>query len=416
MNYVFNEFGEKVLIKNGVRNKDYICPICNQKVFLSGRFSKNYIYHYKDYPCTLIPYFYEKEGKIFLTYFKNLFPEENQDIVLNDVKTNKNILVDVLVDEKALRFIPLTYKKKNFDLEKKILLKKAKELIYIIYIENEIEKGMVELNEYTNSNQLYFHHCDNDFKDMLDLINDKTINNFSLYFLISSTFKNKTNAIKSEGYVPYKRNLLIKATESKQYNKNNYSVKTTKIIEIEDFLKEFKVKFIPTFISQNNLYDELRYVYTDEESDIYYGCPLSKTHLCSTSKVENEEIREMRNCKDGCSPYYPFCNKRIESLKINENVKITKVCRTRTGLITYIEGLDNNKIVKFIPKSLKSFENNISKDLFKVFYNIEKGYYIKLISNDKCKISKNLKKINEGKEIALERVNKENIYLEIKNI
>lgn len=417
MYYVYDEKANKVELKDALRGNKYYCPICHQEVFIGGKKEENYIYHYKDYPCLIKPIFKNSYDKEFFKHYKNMFPKNNRDIIYRSIDDKTKVVVsDITINNKILKILTFSYKKRNFDNEKELFFNKdIKEVIYLINIEEHIKKGLIQYASQTNKNRLYFTHCDEDFKKLLDMI-DEANPKYSLYFSVSSPLKNYQNDFNDDGYIKLERDLLLKAETIKRYNKNNYLVTTSKIVEIEDFLSIFNVKYNPPFLSKRNLYDELSLIKIENDVNYYYGCPISSSHTCSSKECNDPSIQNMNECDGGCSAFKPFCNKRLKELKIDDSINILKVCRTLTGLITYIEGIDSkNKIVKFFPKKLEEIGGEEIKGKFKVFYNTKQGYYIKLIDETSCLISKNKNNFKEDNSYKIEKLDKAKIWKEIKS-
>ena len=128
-------------------------------------------------------------------------------------------------------------------------------------------------------------------------------------------------------------------------------------------------KVIKQELKLSHLYDKLIQLYSKDHTTYYFGCPISRTHMCANCNIDiaknrYTEIMPCMDCRFQCisSNYNEMiCKKRFLDLQLSGNTVVQIESKNKDGFINKLSYLDNGTR-KYL--ELPTFIQNITKDVF----------------------------------------------------
>lgn len=369
MLFALNKEGEKFYIDFANKNEEYFCPCCYGKTILKlGTIRRHHFAHHRETACMdnwhydMTEWHYNWQGK---------FPLECQEIVKEF--GGKKHRADVLIEKEqaVFEFQHSNISSSEFAERNSFYNKLGYKVIWIFDIEEQFVDGKIE-----NYKGNLWSWCKP--RRTFDFFNYKD-QNVQIYLQLGEdNLIRVTWCTADKGFSRF-------ATDGHSYD--------------EDFIVhmfDHEKKVIKQELKLSHLYDKLIQLYSKDHTTYYFGCPISRTHMCANCNIDiaknrYTEIMPCMDCRFQCisSNYNEMiCKKRFLDLQLSGNTVVQIESKNKDGFINKLSYLDNGTR-KYL--ELPTFIQNITKDVFTLwkenncaiatFRNVKTGKYIRIIKN-----------------------------------
>lgn len=369
MRKAINKNGLFVHVYDAIEGEDYFCPQCNAKMVLKrGDVRDHHFAHPNNSPCS-DTWHYDMTG--WHREWQDRFPKECQEIVVS--ANGRSHRADVLIENNKVVFefqhSPMT--SSEFEERNDFYNSLGYKVVWIFDVEDQYENDKLETIKTNTWKWKYAFHT----FDFFDYSNPRV----SLFL----QFDNINPALVKVTWCTEDKGMSYFKVDGKDYS--DYSVITS---YAED------IALAKRTIPLSALYDELMYLYSQDHTEYYFGCPISTTHMCANSPIDIPEkeypkIMPCMVCQFYSDNYEMICRKRFLDLKIEQDAMVTIEERDENGFISSISFAQNDESINKI--DLPTFKQNISKDVYSLwrekncsiatFRNVNTGKYIR-IKND----------------------------------
>ncbi len=413
MRFALNSNGQRIHINQARTGDQFFCPICGGKMIIKkGEINAHHFAHKAILQCE-DGWHYDMSEWHF--NWQKKFPVETQEIVKkHNGKTHR---ADILIErtKTVIEFQHSPLMPEEFEERNAFYRELGYKVIWLFDAIDEYEEGRIY--EHEKKDNIFIWKRPRNTLSYMDFISNED----NIYLEFQSCASDNPRIIDDKekmAVLPDIDDLL--GLEEKSYferheNDKGYIVKVAWIPETgfkrfavseyystKEFVDElFGIKK-PKQLTLEDVYDKPRFLYSENHSSYYDGCPISTTRKCVNSTIDISE-----NCYDDITPcpickYSKYsdnqyvCFKRIIDLNLPSDIEIIGVERydeySLKSLIVKMKG----KIENFSFKPL-SFSNTGESvfDLWKkampeiaIFRNIRTGYYIKITKNPFEQISK----------------------------
>lgn len=341
MRYALNKEGKRTSINNTHMKEEYYCPICGEKLVLrKGDIRKHHFSHMSGSNCNDGWHYDMSEWH---TEWQSKFPEETQEVVKK--YNNQKHRADVLIEKckTVIEFQHSTLSAQEFQARNNFYLSLGYKVIWLFDVSSQYENyGIAELE---NKENIYKWSRPLVTFNLLEKMND----DIEIYF----EFINENSDEECFGDDIYD-GLIAKVSWVPKEGFERFAV------DMYFSKKEFLMKFEPfteveVTYSLSEIYDDLKYLYSEDHTSYYSGCLLSPKKLCRDSDIDyiSNDIKYCLECEhynDNRSSFHAIaCNKRINDLDLPKDTIIKKYEKYSNGSlksIVYYENA-NIKIINF---------------------------------------------------------------------
>lgn len=414
MKIALDKDNNRVYIDDTHVKKQYFCPTCGEELILKkGDIKAHHFAHKANSNCTDSWHY---DMSLWHSLWQDKFPKETQEIVKK--KDGKTHRADVLLESKkiVLEFQHSPMSPDEFSDRNDFYNDLEYRVIWVFDASNEYYEGRIIEHE-TKDNVFRWKHPRNTFNYL-----DKIEKQNPIFLQLQNDASDDERIIEAKRILEAMPDIddALFPEEEEYYNENKYNdgylVKVSRIapagIEYfaidencvyttQEFVGLFNTKTEIKKLSLDDAYDVPRYLYSKDHSEYYDGCPLSKTHICVSNKIDTpesqyENIRPCEIC--GHFKYNDkfICYKRLHDLNLQNDTEVTSIERYDEYSLKSITVKINDNIKTFKFDRLKF--SNSGKDIISLwnevnpavatFRNIRTGYYVCLNKNPKEQFNK----------------------------
>ena len=375
MLFAIDIFENKIHIDSAKRNQEYFCPCCHSKLVL--KLGDERIHHFAHIKESFCKDSWHYDMSLWHYNWQNKFPIDCQEIIKSyNGETHR---ADVLIEKEKIvfEFQHSNLSPEEFESRNKFYNNLGYKVLWIFDVEEAYSNDQIEnyrgnLWSWKRPRKTfdYFNCKNNGVEIYLQLEPD---------YLVKATWCTDDNGFSrfaTNGYGYYEESIL-------NMFRDNY-----KHIKPEKRLSE--------------LYDSLIQLYSKDHTTYFFGCPISKTHICANCNIDvpKSKYNEIMPCMDcqfeiKTADYEnPICNKRFLDLNLNLDTIVCIESRDKNSFINKISFIEDNTR-KYI--ELTTFDQNISKSIFDLwdekfsvatFRNVRTGKYIRITKNPKEQYNK----------------------------
>lgn len=329
----------RVHINETHAKENYFCPECGEELILKkGEIRQHHFAHRKDSPC-VDGWHYDMSNWHLM--WQDKFPRDTQEIV--KVSDGKKHRADILIEEckTVLEFQHSPLDANEFDERNVFYNNLGYKVIWVFdvaeqYFSGAIEELRVNLYKWRRPKATF---------NNLDAINNPNIEIY-LEFIndsdMNSNIKEYLDGVKETGISDFSFELY----EYYQNHKDDEGFmaklnwvspdglerfKTSRAITIRDFVLKFKSYIEVSYEYElEDVYDNLKFLYSKDHTSYYGGCLLSSTGKCCDCLIDvlerdYDKIKPCELCKHSGNKNGPICYKRLHDLNLPKEVKIISI-------------------------------------------------------------------------------------------
>lgn len=368
-------------------NEEYFCPVCGERViFKKGEIREHHFAHKADSHC--VDSWHYEMGE-WHSEWQDKFPAEMQEIVKkHDGKMHRaDVLIETTKTVVEFQHSPLSAD--EFDNRNRFYNGLGYKVVWVF--DATTQYGEDSIREHKTKENIYiWDKPRNTFNHM-----NSVSKNIDIYLEFASSEDDDLGHIKTEDGAAKESGtddcLIVKVSWIPRSGFQRFAV-NEKCLSKKKFVSKMLGVAATKAFTLKDAYDKPKYLYSENHSDYYDGCPISKTKKCVSSIIDISEssyanVMPCVICKYcRCDEDQYLCYKKLFDLKLAEGTEVVNVERYDEYSLKSLSVKIDDEIKKFefeplafsgSGKSIFALWNECNPSVA-IFRNIRTGYYVKI--------------------------------------